>query len=97
MPVNINYGLIGSIAGKFLWPASFRRFYILPDPNKHLDQFLGGRSRGTVLSVKLGISKASSELGHSDIRTTKRFYDHSEVSDDEFQSTLDNGSKVERI
>lgn len=45
--------------------------------------------RGTVLSEKLGISKASSELGHSDIRTTKKFYDHSEVSDEEFLSTLE--------
>ena len=45
--------------------------------------------RETVLSEKLRISKASSELGHADIRTTKRFYDHSEVSDDEFLSTLE--------
>lgn len=44
--------------------------------------------RGTQLSEKLGISKAASELGHADIRTTKRFYDHSAVSEDEFLSTL---------
>jgi hypothetical protein len=36
-----------------------------------------------------GISKASSELGHSDIRTTKKFYDHTVVSDDEFLATLE--------
>jgi integrase len=45
--------------------------------------------RGTDLSEKLGISKPSSELGHADIRTTKRFYDHSVVSDDEFLSSLE--------
>ncbi len=45
--------------------------------------------RGTVLSDKLGISKASSELGHSDISTTKKFYDHTIVTDAEYLQTLD--------
>jgi hypothetical protein len=45
--------------------------------------------RGTVLSEKLGISKASSELGHSDIRPTKKFYDHTKVSDEEYLATLE--------
>jgi len=44
--------------------------------------------RGTVLSEKPGISKAASELGHSDIRTTKQYYDHSSLSDAEYLSTL---------
>ena len=39
-------------------------------------------------SERLGISKASSELGYSDIRTTKKFYDHSALSDEEFLETL---------
>ena len=38
-------------------------------------------------SERLGISKASSELGYSDIRTTKKFYDHS-LSDEEFLENL---------
>jgi integrase len=45
--------------------------------------------RGTALSEKLGINKASSKLGHADIRTTKRFYDHSVISDEEFLSSLE--------
>ena len=45
--------------------------------------------RGTVLSEKLGISKAASELGHADIRTTKRFYDHTAVSDEEFLKSVE--------
>ena len=40
--------------------------------------------RGTVLSERFGISKAASELGHSSIATTKMFYDHSKLSDDEY-------------
>lgn len=44
--------------------------------------------RGTVLSDKLGISKAASELGHADIRTTKIYYDHTTVSDAEFLESL---------
>ncbi len=46
--------------------------------------------RGTVLSEKLGISKAASELGHASINTTKRFYDHTSVSDEEFLESLEN-------
>lgn len=45
--------------------------------------------RGTRLSEQLGISKAANELGHADIRTTKAFYDHSDVTDEEFLKTLD--------
>ena len=45
--------------------------------------------RGTVLSEKLGISKAASELGHADIRTTKRFYDHTKITDEEFLNSLE--------
>ena len=45
--------------------------------------------RGTVLSEKLGISKASSELGHADIRTTKQYYDHTIVTDTEFLESLE--------
>ena len=45
--------------------------------------------RGTVLSEKLGISKAASELGHASISTTKRFYDHTSVSDEEFLKSLE--------
>lgn len=44
--------------------------------------------RGTVLSEKFGISKASTELGHSDISTTKQFYDHTEFTDNEFLNSL---------
>ncbi|HEG42894.1 MAG TPA: hypothetical protein ENH94_02485 [Phycisphaerales bacterium] len=46
--------------------------------------------RGTVLSEKLGISKAASELGHADIRTTKRYYDHT-VSDNCPSNKVRNG------
>ena len=53
--------------------------------------------RGTVLSEKLGISKASSELGHSDIRTTKLFYDHTNISDDEFLDTLPVLSELSKL
>ncbi len=45
--------------------------------------------RGTVLSEKLGISKASSELGHAHISTTKKFYDHTKVTDEDYLQTLD--------
>ena len=44
--------------------------------------------RGTRLSEELGISKAADELGHADIRTTKNFYDHTRLTDDEFEASL---------
>jgi integrase len=44
--------------------------------------------RGTVLSERFGISKAASELGHSSISTTKAFYDHSRLSDEEFLESM---------
>jgi integrase len=45
--------------------------------------------RGTVLSETFGISKASTELGHADIRTTKLFYDHTSLVDDDFLKSLE--------
>ena len=45
--------------------------------------------RGTRVSEELGISKAADVLGHADIRTTKMFYDHSRVTDEEFERTLE--------
>ncbi len=45
--------------------------------------------RGTKLSVELGISKAADALGHTDIRTTKAFYDHTRITDEEFERTLE--------
>ena len=45
--------------------------------------------RGTRVSEELGISKAADVLGHADIRTTKQFYDHSRVTDEEFERTLE--------
>ena len=44
--------------------------------------------RGTLLSEQFGISKAASELGHSSIRTTKAFYDHSALGEDEYLESL---------
>jgi len=45
--------------------------------------------RGTALSQAFGISKASTELGHADIRTTKLFYDHTSLADEEFLKSLE--------
>lgn len=47
--------------------------------------------RGTELSELYGISKAASELGHSSIKTTKQFYDHSKLDDAEFLDSINNG------
>jgi integrase len=63
---------------------------------RHAEATIGKRTsahmirhaRGTLISDRLGISKAAEELGHSDIRVTKRFYDHTEVSDDEYLNLL---------
>jgi integrase len=44
--------------------------------------------RGTLLSERFGISKASSELGHKNISVTKAYYDHSRLSDGEFLDSL---------
>ena len=44
--------------------------------------------RGTLLSQRFGISKAASELGHKNITTTKQFYDHTRLSDEEFRESV---------
>lgn len=51
---------------------------------KEVTAHLVRHHRGTMLSAKFGISKAASELGHSSIATTKAFYDHSKLSDNEY-------------
>ena len=44
--------------------------------------------RGTSLSQSFGISKASAELGHASIATTKQFYDHSELDESEYLKSI---------
>jgi integrase len=44
--------------------------------------------RGTVLSERFGISKAATELGHTNIATTKTYYDHSRLSDSEYMESI---------
>ena len=39
-------------------------------------------------SERVWIRKASSELGHRDLRTIKKFYDHSAICNEEFLETL---------
>ena len=40
-----------------------------------------------IQSERVCISKANSEIGHNDIRMTKKNYDHSALSDEEFLET----------
>lgn len=76
--------------------APYDRMHITTAIRRHAERTIGKRTsahmirhcRGTLLSERLGISKASEELGHADIRVTKRFYDHSQVDDAEFIDSL---------
>jgi integrase len=44
--------------------------------------------RGTLLSERFGIAKASDELGHRNISVTRMYYDHSRLSDQEYLDSL---------
>ena len=55
---------------------------------KHINPHMLRHYRATVLSDKLGISKACTELGHSSIATTKLYYDHSKATEDEILASL---------
>jgi len=75
---------------------SYNRTTMTTQIRRHAEATIGKKTsahmirhaRGTLISDRLGISKAAEELGHSDIRVTKRFYDHTEVSEDEYKKLL---------